>query len=191
MSTLFAMQSITLRIETEVLPLLSPRRRRHVEGVRLTIAALAGRFALDQGAADLVAMGHDIERERNPDELRALVGQHGIPCTAYELEHPVLLHGTVAAWRIAQWDPEISASVLTAIRHHTLGHPTLDTLGLALYVADYVEPHRRHLSDQERAAILSADSVASMVIRTVEHAHARFGVLHEFTEAMRRSLEFS
>lgn len=119
---------------------MSRHRRAHAERV----AALLGEWA---GALDLepehttrwVAAGmlHDGLREAPPEELRPLV-----PATFRHLTGG-LLHGPAAAERLRQ-DGVTDEPVLRAIAYHTIGHPDLDALGRALFIADYIEPGRRY-----------------------------------------------
>lgn len=76
---------------------------------------------------------HDILRDADPAELRAEV-----PNNEQDLPGAVL-HGPVAAYRlVGTVDPRLA----TAIHYHTLGHPSLDRLGRALYLADFLDPNR-------------------------------------------------
>ena len=52
-----------------------------------------------------------------------------------------LLHGPAAAGRLAREGVE-DDGLLRAVAFHTLGHPGLDTAGVALYAADFLEPGR-------------------------------------------------
>ena len=52
-----------------------------------------------------------------------------------------VLHGPAAAARL-QAEGETRASVLEAIRWHTLGWADWDRTGRALYMADFLEPGR-------------------------------------------------
>ena len=52
-----------------------------------------------------------------------------------------LLHGPAAAGRLAR-EGVRDDSLLRAVACHTLGHPDLDTAGVALYAADFLEPGR-------------------------------------------------
>jgi HD superfamily phosphohydrolase YqeK len=97
---------------------------------------------LGLGRADIVrwqaaGMLHDALRDADPPALRPLVGP--------ELRDAPgdLLHGPAAAARLRE-DGVRDESVLRAIAWHTLGHPQLDRLGHALYLADYLEPGRAH-----------------------------------------------
>ena len=52
-----------------------------------------------------------------------------------------LLHGPAAAGRLAR-EGVRDDGLLRAVAFHTLGHPALDTAGVALYTADFLEPGR-------------------------------------------------
>lgn len=76
---------------------------------------------------------HDALRDADPETLRPKV-----PRELADLP-PQTLHGPAVAERLSGiGDPDL----LQAIRYHTLGHPDLDTLGRALYLADFLEPGR-------------------------------------------------
>ncbi|HSJ25176.1 MAG TPA: HD domain-containing protein [Longimicrobiales bacterium] len=127
---------------------MSRARRAHAERV----AALLGEWAASLGLGPQettrwVAAGmlHDGLREAPPEELRPLV-----PATFRHLTGG-LLHGPAAAERL-RLDGVTDEPVLQAIAYHTIGHPDLDELGRALFIADYIEPGRRH--DQARLAKL-------------------------------------
>src|SRR5262249_17759389 len=76
---------------------------------------------------------HDALRDAPVETLRRLAGD-----APYE---PEMLHGPAAAARL-EADGERRSSVLEAIRYHTVGAPTWDRTGRALYMADFLEPGR-------------------------------------------------
>ncbi len=113
-------------------------RRDHMARVAGLMVAWGKAWGLEQESLDpwrAAAMLHDALRDADPESLRP------------ELEPPFrelpggMLHGPAAAARLEAagvWE----RPVLTAVRWHTLGHPDLDRLGHALYMADYTEPGR-------------------------------------------------
>lgn len=126
---------------------VSPERRDHVERV----AALMGRWAErgeltpdDRARWRAAGLLHDALRDAEFDSLRPLVATElrGLPGK--------MLHGPAAAARLRS-DGLDDEPFLLAVAWHTLGHPDLDDLGKALYVADFTEPGRRH----ESAALAS------------------------------------
>lgn len=104
---------------------------------------------LDLGHEDVLrwrAAGilHDALRDADPRTLAPMVGA--------ELEDAPgdLLHGPAAAARLRE-DGVEDEPVLCAIAWHTLGHPDMDRLGHALYLADYLEPGRTHAPERSAA----------------------------------------
>jgi HD superfamily phosphohydrolase YqeK len=106
------------------------------------------------------ARWHDALRDAPRELLRSLAGN-----APYE---PEMLHGPAAAARLIQ-DGESRQNVLEAIRFHTVGAPTWDRTGRALYMADFLEPGRTF--SREDRAFLSAqvphdfDRVFRQVVR--------------------------
>jgi HD superfamily phosphohydrolase YqeK len=89
-----------------------------------------------------------------------------------------LLHGPAAA-SLLRDDGITDDSVLLAVAWHTLGHGALDRLGRALYLADYLEPGRRHegaVSRERRARVVEdlegvlREVAAERVCRSLRHA---------------------
>jgi HD superfamily phosphohydrolase YqeK len=120
---------------------VSGSRRAHMGRV----AALLGEWAraLDLAPEERLrwlAVGwlHDVLREEDPEQLRG-----ELPAQLRDLPAPVL-HGPAAAERLAG---HLDDRALDAIRYHTIGHPRLDTLGRALYLADFLEPGREFLPE--------------------------------------------
>jgi HD superfamily phosphohydrolase YqeK len=81
---------------------------------------------------------HDALRESPPERLRGEV-----PPEMRDLAGAVL-HGPAAAERLRG---DLDEAALDAIRYHTIGHPNLDRLGRALYLADFLEPGRDFLPE--------------------------------------------
>jgi HD superfamily phosphohydrolase YqeK len=104
------------------------------------VAGLLEAWARDLGLADDEALRwaaagwlHDMLRDADPADLLEIVSE-----SERDLPGPVL-HGPAAAASLAG---EVPTRILNAIRHHTIGHPSLDDLGRALYLADFLEPGR-------------------------------------------------
>lgn len=117
---------------------VTPPRREHIARV----AALVDEWAAALGMAEeererwrAAAWLHDALRDAPSSALRAEV-----PETFRTVPGP-LLHGPAAAERLRA-EGVGDEAVLCAVAYHTLGHPDLDTLGRALYLADFLEPGR-------------------------------------------------
>ena len=113
------------------------KRRAHMARV----AELLGEWAdaMKLPAADRqewVAVGwlHDSLRDAEPSTLRGALPE------PFRRLPDAMLHGPAAADRLHGL---ISPAAESAIRFHTIGDPSLDRLGCALYLADFLEPGRK------------------------------------------------
>ena len=117
------------------------RRRAHVARVSALMGDWADQLGLgshERGRWRAAGLLHDALRDGDPELLRMAVppGMADLP--------PKLLHGPAAAERLRQEGVDDDL-FLRAIAYHTLGHPALDRLGRALYLADYLEPGREDM----------------------------------------------
>lgn len=118
----------------------SRRRLGHMERVADLLGEWAAALALPEPEVvrwRAAGFLHDALREAPTEELRPLVPA-GLKTLGGQL-----LHGPAAAERLRQEGVD-DASFLRAVAYHTLGHPELDELGRALFIADYIEPGRQY-----------------------------------------------
>ena len=89
----------------------------------------------------------------------------------------MLLHGPVAAEEVRHDLIITSEDVYEAIAWHTTGKPGMAQLGLALYVADFSEPHRTHISSEMARDILRRDgfqaALRSVARSKLEHVRTK------------------
>lgn len=117
---------------------MSAGRLNHVRRVAGLLDAWAQEIELpEEERRRWVAAGmlHDVLKEADPVALRKEV-----PPAVRDLPDPVL-HGPAAAERLRREGVE-DRGLLRAVAWHTLGHPKLDRLGLAVYAADFLDPGR-------------------------------------------------
>jgi 2-amino-4-hydroxy-6-hydroxymethyldihydropteridine diphosphokinase len=115
---------------------VTEKRRAHIERVTALLDRWASELGLDAVEAQAwhdAGAWHDALRDATPEVLREL---------SADTERPVeTLHGPAAATRLAA-EGETRASVLDAVRWHTVGHAEWDRTGRALFMADFLEPGR-------------------------------------------------
>jgi HD superfamily phosphohydrolase YqeK len=145
---------------------VSRRRRAHMERVAELLGDWARTLSLpeaDQIRWRAAGFLHDALRDAPAAELRPFVPE------PLRLLSNKLLHGPAVAERLRH-DGVQDESLLRAVAYHTIGHPALDELGRALFIADYIEPGRRY--DPARLAVLRARMPAARddVLRDVLRA---------------------
>lgn len=115
---------------------------------------------------------HDIAREASDDELLVLAHKDTYPPVEMELEKPSLLHGKAAAVILSEEFEENDERILQAVRWHTYGHPDMGSLGLVLYIADYIEPGRPHIDEEYTRFIMSFSRLEDMGVYILEEEFA-------------------
>lgn len=133
---------------------LTRPRLEHSLSTSLICVELCSRFGVDEGKGRIAGIAHDISRETPVDEkLMNLIGDDYIISEEEKL-NPVLLHGRIGASMLKDKFNLRDNEVLQAVRWHTTGHPDMGKLGQILFIADYIEPGRKHINNSVRAAIM-------------------------------------
>lgn len=127
------------RVETHL-----GQQHRYAHSVRVARCAdvLAQRHGADAKKARLAGLLHDLARLYTPEMLLAESEARGLPISAAERAHPMLLHAklgaAIARERFGVDDPQ----VLSAIEKHTTGAGEMSPLDCIVYLADSLEPGR-------------------------------------------------
>jgi HD superfamily phosphohydrolase YqeK len=139
--------SATTAVDRHGLPTwaqVGARRRAHIDRVAALLRSWAASMRLDHDTARAwldAGAWHDALRDAPGEELRRITGNRILP--------EGLLHGPAAAIMLER-DGEPRESVLAAVRYHTVGWSRWDTVGKALYMADYLEPGRKFLHEDRQ-----------------------------------------
>ena len=123
---------------------VTDRRRAHIARVAALLDGWADALEIavrERGRWLRAAWMHDALKDASARVVRALAG--GV------WDAPSLWHGPAAAARAARAG-ERDRGVLDAVRYHSVGCADWDAVGRMLYLADYLEPGRRH-HDARRA----------------------------------------
>lgn len=112
------------------------KRRAHIGRVTVLLDTWARDMSLSVAEAAAwhdAGRWHDALRDAPEEALRTIVGDRALPYG--------VLHGPAAAEKLVAGG-ERRATVLDAVRWHTVGSPTWDRTGRALFMADFLEPGR-------------------------------------------------
>ncbi len=117
--------------------------REHVLRARGVALALARHHGLDLPKVELGITAHDIFRASPGKELLSRARDMDIPVTTVDELAPVLLHGPVAAETLRREGLD-DREVYDAVYWHSTGHPSLGPVGLAVFLADKLDPEKAH-----------------------------------------------
>ena len=107
---------------------------------------IANVYTRDLRAAALL---HDLTKEMPLDKQLALCERFGIECGNFP--SAAVLHGHTAAY-LARELFGISEPVFSAVYYHTTGKANMNVFEKIIFLADYIEPSRRHEHCQKTRA---------------------------------------
>jgi predicted HD superfamily hydrolase involved in NAD metabolism len=153
-------------LKEKLINAVSDKRYQHSLRTVAAINKLADRFDLNKIDAAVAGIWHDYAREWDDTAiLRILKNSVLITPQNDELVNPVLLHGAAAAVELKKLIPNLSPAVFSAIRWHTAGSTEMGKLGYALFVSDFIEEGRQHISNEEKLFIERTVSLEEMVYK--------------------------
>ncbi|MGP1508813.1 MAG: hypothetical protein ACTTJW_08070 [Sphaerochaeta sp.] len=137
---------------------------------------------------------HDLAREMTDAEILSYCKRNGIFLSKEDIEAPVLAHGTVSAELAMSLVGNYPMSWYKALCVHTTGNAGMDSLALALFTADYIEPSRTFMTDGRRSFYLGSLSIEQCAYRVlcdmIEHwKDSGFHDASSGSLAMKRYLE--
>ncbi len=133
--------TLTEVVRDEARKMCSEERLKHVFGVERLARKLSRIHGVNSSKAGLVAVSHDIFRDRDEDELIRLSIFFGIETTEIERTAPVLLHGKIAACYLRE-KHGIEGDIFQALFWHVSGTPGMTLLGKILMISDIGEEGR-------------------------------------------------
>lgn len=177
-------ESERLRKEMELT--LSAKRYTHTLGVAYTSASLAMAHGESLDNAMIAGLLHDCAKSMHGAELVAICEKAHINMTAVERGNPsALLHAKAGAYLAEHKYGVTDADILNAVRYHTTGRPDMSKLEKIIYIADYIEPGRKHLAALEmirRIAYQDLDwTMEKILANTLAYLQTTDGQVDEMT----------
>lgn len=114
----------------------------HIHRVEKIAQGLGEVHGVDPARAGLAMLCHDVARAMGGGELLLRASQLDLPVSMVEREVPILLHGPVGAEILKTEDGLTDDSIYQAVYWHTTAHPSLDTLGKVVFLADKLDPQK-------------------------------------------------
>lgn len=144
---------------------LTKDRYEHTVAVAHMAAALAMRYNDDVSNANLVKRAqlagflHDCAKSIDDEKKLHICDKNNIAYSKVEAAHPYLLHGKVGAYIAnAKFNIE-DKDILQAITWHTTGRPGMSLLEKIIFIADYIEPSRKSVSELDLIRRLAFEDI--------------------------------
>ena len=169
------------------------KRFEHTLGVEYTAAALAMRYGCDIVNAQVAGLLHDCAKCLSDERRIAICEKNHIPITALEKRNPFLLHAKVGAYLAKKKYGVKDPDILNAIRNHTTGRQGMSLLEKIVFIADYIEPGRKHapnLEEVRRLAFTDLDAALLKILGdTLNYLKTSGGDIDPMTEQTWRYYE--
>lgn len=127
---------------------LNPKRYEHTLCVAYTAASLAMVHGADIDSAIIAGMLHDCAKCISGKKLISICKKNNLDTSQIELSNPAaLLHAKVGSIIAHEKYGINDEDIINSIKYHTTGRPNMSKLEKILYIADYIEPSRKHASN--------------------------------------------
>lgn len=133
---------------------LKPKLKRHCIGVAETLLTISEIEGIDPERCIEAGLLHDACKHLKKDAYLAEAEKWALPISDAARQHPVLLHGPLAAEEAWHDLGLYFDDLYHALYWHTTGTPGLNRLGLALIIADFSEPNRDYPEAAKARALL-------------------------------------
>lgn len=151
---------------------LEPKRYEHTLSVAYTAANLAAVHGVDVEKALIAGMLHDCAKCLSYKKQMSLCTKNHVLLSELEAEEDSpLLHAKAGSVLAKEEYGITDDDILNAISYHTTGRPHMSPLEKVIYIADYMEPGRKHI--KRTASGLNSDrltQVRRMAYRDLDEA---------------------
>lgn len=121
---------------------LSERRLYHSECVARSARELAKKYGADENKAVIAGLLHDIMKNAEEKEQKAVIAKAGIVLSKAEDENVKVLH-SIAGEAFLRTQTDINdEEIFSAVRRHTTGSAGMSLLDKVIYVADFISSDR-------------------------------------------------
>lgn len=144
------------------------KRYEHTLGVTYTATALAMRYGASMENAELAGLLHDCAKCMDDNKKISICEKHHISITDLERRNPYLLHAKVGSFLAMDTYKVHNPDIINAILNHTTGRPGMSLLEKIIFVADYIEPHRKQAPSLAEIRKLAFEDLDEAMLRILE-----------------------
>ncbi len=147
---------------------LTEKRYEHTLRVAHTALALSHSHGTDKEKAIIAALLHDCAKNYSDSKKLRQCHKYGISLSENEKLNPDLVHAKIGA-HVAYHRYDVrDDDVLKAISFHTTGRPGMSDLEKIIYIADYIEPGRKHHGRLAKARELAGEQLDEALVMILE-----------------------
>lgn len=130
----------------KIYDLIGEKRYKHTISVVKTIDKLAKYYSFDLKKAKIAGWLHDLGKIKPREKYEKYLHEYSIELDEYERNFVELAHGKLSAAISKEKFGIEDEEILEAIRIHTTGKQGMNMIDKIVFLADYIEPLRKHQS---------------------------------------------
>lgn len=174
------------KIQKYLLKMQDEKRYMHTMAVTYTATALAMKYGADVKNAELAGLLHDCAKCMSNKQRLKICKKHNIHFTEFEQRNPFLLHAKVGSFVAMDTFGIKDSDVINAVLNHTFGRPGMSLLEKIIYVADYIEPQRKHDTNLPEVRKLAFEDLDRAFLQILEdklaYLHTQDGEIEPMTQ---------
>lgn len=121
---------------------LEGKRYKHVLGVAETAKKLAALNEIDENAAEIAGLAHDVAKNMSKEDMYNVIKENNIILSEVEKRNKSLWHSIIAPVIAREKLGIENIEILNSLRWHTTGKENMTVLEKIIYIADMIEPTR-------------------------------------------------
>ena len=134
------------KVDNYLVQNLTKKRYKHTLSTALTAKKLCKAFNIEKKKGYAAGLLHDIARDFDVEDLFKTIAKDGNAISPEEQQEPDLLHGRAGAVLAKELFNIDDEEILEAIQFHTTGIKGMGDLAKIVFIADYIEPCRKHIT---------------------------------------------
>lgn len=144
-------------------------RYEHTVSVAYVASALAMRYSANVQKAILAGLLHDCAKCISDEKKLDICEKFNITVNEYEEKNPYLLHAKLGSFIAMKKYGVRDKDIVNAILNHTTGRPDMSMLEKIVYVADYIEPHRKKAPDLDEIRKLAFEDIDLALLKILHN----------------------
>ncbi len=158
----------TRKIMKKMEKALDAKRYEHTLGVAYTASSLAMSNGINFEKAFVAGLLHDCAKCISNEKKLEICNKHNIEISEIERKNLCLLHAKVGSYIAAKQFRISDRDILNAILFHTTGRPGMSQLEKIIYIADYIEPGRKHAPNLPKVRKLAFQDLDEALLKILE-----------------------
>lgn len=158
----------TRKIMKKMEKTLDVKRYEHTLGVAYTASSLAMCNGTDFEKAFAAGLLHDCAKCMSNEKKLEICNKHNIEISEIERKNLCLLHAKVGSYIARKQFHIVDRDILNAILYHTTGRPGMSQLEKIIYIADYIEPGRKHAPNLPQVRKLAFQDLDEALLKILE-----------------------